>query len=168
MRLRIKWPCMRVIHKDEMSFCPKPSLKPLSSYLVLRMLVRSAHGAIWGKLMTNICKFWFLEVICGYSDTPLTVTLLPFPKGVTVSGHYCTIKLTNFPCGENFLVEPTTAKLPNFVGEGITCRHQQRTVHIGLNRGHCRFWAQTGFSSTEQKATHDLNHLILGHIDSIW
>ena len=25
----------------------------------------------------------------GYSDTPLTVTLLPFPEGVTVSGHIC-------------------------------------------------------------------------------
>ena len=35
------------------------------------------------------CLFCTWVVTCGYSDTPLTVTLLPFPEGVTVSGHYC-------------------------------------------------------------------------------
>ena len=33
------------------------------------------------------------DEVCGYSDTPLTVTLLPFPEGVTVSGHICTLLL---------------------------------------------------------------------------
>ena len=35
------------------------------------------------------CLFGTWVVTCGYCDTPLTVTLLPFPEGVTVSGHYC-------------------------------------------------------------------------------
>ena len=30
-----------------------------------------------------------LNMIFGYGDTPLIVTLLPFPEGVTVSGHVC-------------------------------------------------------------------------------
>ena len=43
----------------------------------------STHSRIC--LMQNIHGI----CICGYSDTPLTVTLFAFPEGVTVSGHVC-------------------------------------------------------------------------------
>ena len=38
-----------------------------------------------GDLRTAMEGDWLgWSNICGYSDTPLTVTLLPFPEGVTV------------------------------------------------------------------------------------
>ena len=40
---------------------------------------------------------------CGYSDTPLTVTLLPFPEGVTVSGHICITYLKSILVASNHL-----------------------------------------------------------------
>ena len=33
----------------------------------------------------------------GYSDTPLIVTVLAIPKGVTVSGQACTVRVDSLP-----------------------------------------------------------------------
>ena len=41
------------------------------------------------NLENQLIFIYEYDTNCGYSDTPLTVTLLPFPEGVTVSGHIC-------------------------------------------------------------------------------